>query len=247
MARPKVFPVVLVLMVAASSSHGADEERVPRHVATTPAHRLQENWWKERHERFNQISQQGQAELVFLGNSITQGWEDAGSEVWDEYYGDRSAANFGISGDRTEHVLWRLENGNFEGLSPRLVVIMIGTNNIGHRSSTPQQAADGVRAIIQKLHTKMPEAKLLLLGVFPRGEKPDDDLRKQAAEINRQIKELADLDHVYYADIGATFLEEDGTLSQDVMPDFLHLSAEGYRRWAKAIEPRVRELLKGSL
>jgi lysophospholipase L1-like esterase len=223
----------------------AQERQVPKHVATRPADRLNEAWWKERHERFNHISREGQAEVVFLGDSITQGWEGPGKDAWQEFYGQRNAANFGNSGDRTEHVLWRLENGNFDGLSPRLIVIMIGTNNIGHRSSTPQQAAEGVRAIVEKLHAKLPEAQLLLLGVFPRGEKPDDELRQQAAEVNRHIQNLDELDFVTYMDIAERFLEEDGTISKEIMPDYLHLSPAGYERWAQAIEPRVSSLLSG--
>lgn len=243
MLRRSVLPVLLVAVFLTVPPIVAEEEPIPQHVATTPAHRLDEGWWKDRHERFNKVSQAGEAELVFLGDSITQSWEGAGKEVWEKSYADRQAANFGNSGDRTEHVLWRLENGNFDGLSPRLIVVMIGTNNIGHSSSTPEQAADGVRAIVQKLHEKTPDADLLLLGVFPRGEKPDDPLRRQAAEINRHIRELDSLDYVHYMDIGETFLEEDGTLSQEIMPDFLHLSREGYRRWAEAIEPHVRQVL----
>jgi lysophospholipase L1-like esterase len=226
-----------------NSPLSAREGEIPQHVATRPAHRLAEEWWKERHERFNEVSQAGQAELVFLGDSITQGWEGPGKDVWQEYFANRQAANFGNSGDRTEHVLWRLENGNFKGLSPKLIVIMIGTNNIGHRSSTPEQAADGVHAIVEKLHAALPDAKLLLLGVFPRGEKPDDELRKQAAEINRRLQPLDDLEYLEYLDIGEQFLEDDGTISKQIMPDFLHLSAEGYARWAKAIEPQMKVLL----
>jgi lysophospholipase L1-like esterase len=222
----------------------AEEGDTPRHVATTPADRLHERGWRERHERFNKVSQEGKAELVFLGDSITQGWEGAGNQAWDEHFAGRNAANFGTSGDRTEHVLWRLENGNFDGLAPKLVVMLIGTNNIGHHSSTPEQTADGVRAIVEKLHAKLHETRVLLLGVFPRGEKPDDDLRQKAAEINRRIAPLDELEYVKFVDVGDAFLEDDGTLSKEVMPDFLHLSEEGYRRWAKAIEPHVEELLR---
>jgi lysophospholipase L1-like esterase len=231
------------MIFSAQSPASAQEAAPGRHVATTPAHRLQERGWKERHERFNKISQEGKAEVVFLGDSITQGWEGAGKAVWEEHFADLNAANFGISGDRTEHVLWRLANGNFDGLSPQLIVIMIGTNNIGHGSSTPEQAADGVRAIVENLHAKMPEAKLLLLGVFPRGEKAEDDLRQKTVEINGRIEKLDELDYVKYVDIGAKFLEDDGTLSKEIMPDFLHLSEDGYRRWAEAIAPHVKELL----
>jgi len=226
---------------------------VPSHVATQPVPR--EGSWLERHRTFNDVSRQGTAQLVFLGDSITQGWEKAGASVWAKRYAGRQAANFGIGGDRTEHVLWRLANGNFDGLSPRLIVLMIGTNNTGHSNRPPrnpgeamyictaEQTADGVAAILQALKRKMPQTKVLLLGIFPRGEKPSDPLRQQNEATNALIARLADGKRVQYLDIGNRFLEPDGTLTRAVMPDLLHLSERGYAIWADAIEPRIAELL----
>jgi len=209
-----------------------------------------------RHESFNVISKKGEAQLVFLGDSITHGWEKGGKEVWDKYWAPLNAANFGIGGDRTEHVLWRLEHGNFDGLKPKEIVIMIGTNNTGHQGRpqkeldgavyqcTAQQTADGVKAIITKLQAKCPEAKILLLAIFPRGATPEDKLRKQNEETNAIIKGFADNKKVYFMDINAKFLGTDGTLSKEIMPDLLHPNAKGYEIWAEAIEPKVKELLK---
>jgi lysophospholipase L1-like esterase len=209
-----------------------------------------------RHESFNVISKKGEAQLVFLGDSITHGWEKGGKEVWDKYWAPLNAANFGIGGDRTEHVLWRLEHGNFDGLKPKEIVIMIGTNNTGHQGRpqkelngatyqcTAQQTADGVKAIITKLQAKCPEAKILLLAIFPRGATPEDKFRKQNEETNAIIKGFADNKKVYFMDINAKFLGTDGTLSKEIMPDLLHPNAKGYEIWAEAIEPKVKELLK---
>lgn len=241
---------LLLALLTAVSVH-AD---VPRHVATTPVPR--DAKWMERHEGFNEISKKGEAELVFLGDSITQGWSGKGKAAWEKYWVPLKAANFGIGGDRTEHVLWRLYNGNFDGLKPKLVVLMIGTNNTGHQgrpqaelngaiyNCQAEHTADGVRAILNKLHEKLPETKVLMLGIFPRGADSTDAMRKQNEETNALISKYADGQKVHYMDIGSTFLQSDGTLSKDIMPDLLHLSEKGYDMWAAAIEPKVKELLK---
>ncbi len=227
---------------------------VPRHVATTPVPR--DEGWMKRHESFNEISKKGEAELVFLGDSITQGWGGAGKEAWAKHWEPLKAANFGIGGDRTEHVLWRLENGNFDGLKPKLVVLMIGTNNTGHQGRPQKElngaiynckaedTADGVRAILNKLAAKMPDTKVLMLGIFPRGATPEDNYRKQNEATNALIAKYADDKKVFFMDVSKTFLQPDGSLSKEIMPDLLHLSPKGYELWAEAIEPKVKELLK---
>lgn len=217
-------------------------------VATTPIPRP-EPQCQARHAQFNAVSQKGEAELVFLGDSITQGWEGPGKQAWEQKWAPLKAANFGIGGDRTEHVLWRLENGNFDGLKPKAIVLMIGTNNTGHQKPGGYQSpadltASGVKAILEKLKTKCPGAKILLLGIFPRGADSNDAFRKQNEATNALIKANADDKTVFYLDISEKFLQPDGTLSQEIMPDRLHLSPKGYEIWADAIEPKVKELLK---
>jgi lysophospholipase L1-like esterase len=221
---------------------------VPKNVATTPVERPEARW-QERQAHFNEISKQGEAELVFLGDSITQGWEGKGKAAWEEYFAPLKAANFGIGGDRTEHVLWRLANGNFDGLNPKLVVLMIGTNNTGHQGRegyvcSAEQTAAGVKQIVEALAKKCPNAKVLLLGIFPRGENAEDAFRQQNEATNALIQPLADGKKVFWMDLASVFLSEDGTLSREIMPDVLHLSEEGYQRWAKAIAPEVQRLLK---
>ncbi len=194
----------------------------------------------QRHESFNDIARQGGVDLVLLGDSITHGWEEQ-DDIWAQYYAPRNAANFGISGDRTEHVLWRIDHGNFDGIYPRLVVIMIGTNNC--EDNTPQEIADGVTAIVQKLRVKLPDTKILLLAIFPRGARADNELRAVNTAANDIFQNIAYNKTIYYLDIGDVFLDEQGTLSREVMPDRLHPEAHGYQLWADAMEPKVAELI----
>lgn len=212
-------------------------------VSITPAHRLNEDWWKQRHDKCVELTKKGGHELVFIGDSITQGWEGSGKAVWDRYYGARHAANFGFSGDRTEHVLWRMANGEITGLHPKLVVLMIGTNNIGHGSSNADATALGVRTIVQNLRLSMPEAKILLLGIFPRGATAEDSMRKQVAEATTKFAPLDDGQHVFFLDIGRHFLTRDGEMWRGLMPDLLHPNDNGYEIWAKAMEPSIATLL----
>ena len=165
-------------------------------------------------------------------------WE---ADVWQKYYGERKAMNAGIGGDRTQHVLYRLDHGNIDGLKPKLAVIMIGTNNSGTDSS--EDIAAGIKAIVEKLRTERPETKILLLGIFPRGPDAEDAKRKVNIGANEIAKQLDDGQSVTYLDISDKFLESDGTLSKEIMPDLLHLSPKGYEIWAESIEPKVAELL----
>ena len=220
----------------------------PAHVATTPVSRPEVRW-QERHARFNEISKQGEGQVVFLGDSITQGWEGKGKAAWDKQFASLKAVNFGIGGDRTEHVLWRLDHGNGDGLKPKAVVLMIGTNNTGHQGRdgyvcTAQQTADGVQAILDRLTVKFPQAKVLLVGILPRGANPEDAFRRQNEETNRLLKALADGQRIVWRDYGAAFLSQDGTLSPEIMPDLLHLSERGYDIWAEKLLPDLQGLLK---
>ncbi len=209
------------------------------HPAVSPEPRT-DDWWTKRFESMNERVRQGNVDLIFIGDSITQGWEGAGQPVWDAYYGDRNAVNLGISGDRTQHVLWRLDNGNIAGIAPKAAVIMIGTNN-WEQSSAPE-IADGVTAIVEKLRTTLPDTKVLLLAIFPRGDRPQE-IRDKLAQANATLAGLADGQMVHFLDIGGWFLTDQGELTKDIMPDLLHLSEEGYWRWARAIEPTLAELL----
>ncbi len=197
------------------------------------------------HERFLGIAKEGKAQLIFLGDSITAGWAGAGKGVWAKSFGAYTPANFGIGGDRTQHVLWRIQNGELEGIKPKACVLMIGTNNSAQDSA--EGIAKGVTAIVETIRAKQPQAKILLLAVFPRGSKPDGQLNAQndkLKQVNAIIAKLDDGKSIFYLDIGNKFPLIDGKLDKNVMPDFLHLSAAGYQIWADAISPKLAELMK---
>ena len=207
--------------------------------------------WITTHESFVKRAAKGDVDVLFLGDSITQGWNGNGKAAWKETFEPMKAANFGIGGDRTEHVLWRITEGKeLEGINPKVAVLMIGTNNSG--ANSPDQIAEGVTAIVKELRKQRPETKVLLLGVFPRAAKstkesksvPASDLQPKIGQINERIAKLDDGKSVKYLDIGGRFLEADGSLSREVMNDYLHLTAKGYGVWADAIKGPVADMLK---
>ena len=195
------------------------------------------------HEKFVSIAKEGKAQLVFLGDSITAGWAGNGKDVWAKAFGSYTPANFGIGGDRTQHVLWRIQNGELENIKPKAVVLMIGTNNSG--SDTAEGIAKGVTVIVKTIREKQPQAKILLLAVFPRGEKASPNPgRDKLKQVNATIAKLDDGKNIFFLDIGDKFLQPDGSLTKEIMPDFLHLSPAGYQIWADAIGPKLAELMK---
>lgn len=194
------------------------------------------------HEGFVKIAQEGTAEVVFLGDSITAGW-GRNKEIWDKAFGAYKPANFGIGGDRTQHVLWRITNGELDGIKPKAVVLMIGTNNTG--SDSPESIAQGITKIVSTIQSKQPQAKILLLAVFPRGEKPTANPGRDKIKIvNSIISKLDDGKKIHYLDIGGKFLQPDETISKDIMHDFLHLTPAGYQIWADSIAPKLADLTK---
>ncbi len=221
-------------------------------VSTTPG-MLNEwwsiDWWLPRHEQKLAdakaiAAKGGKVDLLFIGDSITQGWEKEGALVWQENYASRNAFAIGFGGDRTENVLWRLQHGAVENMSPKLVVMMIGTNNTGHRHENPATTAAGIKTLLVELQQRLPEAKILLLAIFPRDAQPDGKLRQINAGVNAIIKNYADDKRIFFADINAVFLTKDGVLPKDIMPDLLHPNEKGYQLWAKALEPYLQRLVK---
>jgi len=195
-----------------------------------------------RHKQFLEIVAKGEGDVIFLGDSITQGWE-GNKKIWTENFGAFKPVNLGISGDQTGHVLWRITDGKeIAPLKPKVAVIMIGTNNTGGHSA--EQIAGGIEAIVKELRKQKPEMKILLLGVFPRSAKAEDAIRAKIKKINETIAKLDDGKFVFYKDIGDKFLDKDGTLDKKIMPDLLHLSAAGYEIWASAIKEDIAKLLK---
>ena len=167
MKRLRLCTLTLLLLAISLTASAEDK---PQHSAIKPVPR--QGRQLKRHESFNARVAEGNTDLIFIGDSITQGWEGKGKNVWKEFYGERNAVNLGIGGDRTQHVLWRLDNGNIEGITPKLAVIMIGTNNSG--SNTSEEIFDGNKAIVNKLRKSLPEMNILILAVFPRGQNADD-------------------------------------------------------------------------
>jgi len=176
-------------------------------------------------------------DLLFDGDSITDFWQTRGAEIWAQHYGKLNAVDFGISGDRTETLLWRLQEGQVDGMDPKLIVLMIGTNNI--KTCSVDQIAEGIKAVVDQYLKRCPDSHLLLLGVFPRAAAANDPLRATVIEINKKIASLGDNKRVTFLDIGKKFLEPDGSLSADTMHDFLHPTPKGYGIWADAIQPIV--------
>ncbi|MEO9653921.1 GDSL-type esterase/lipase family protein [Marinomonas sp.] len=194
-------------------------------------------WWLPRHQQKQQEkSAMESVNLVFLGDSITHAWEDKGLSVWQEYYQPRGALNLGFSGDRTEHVLWRIANGELDGIAPKVLVLLVGTNNTGHRQDPAEETALGVKCILEQLKERLPTTKILLLAVFPRSAKPTQKLRCLNDKINTLVEKFADEETVFYRDLSALFLDREGYLSGEVMADYLHPNASQYPLWASAIE-----------
>lgn len=239
-----------VLVVAAMSNRAlrADDTRA-KPVTCIPKQKD-----PNRHAQFmkdkDEALRKGPIRLVFIGDSITDAWRQKGApqnKVFNERWGKYNPLNLGISGDKTEHVLWRLENGELDGLADgtKLIVMMIGTNNLGNNpKATPEDTAEGVKCLVRTVREKLPQSKLLLLGVFPRGKEPTSPFRAQIKTVNNSISKLDDGGQVKYLDISDAFLDDNGTLPTDVMPDQLHPSAKGYEIWAEAVGPVIDEMIR---
>ncbi len=221
----------LLLLLAACAT--PIESTIQESDATTPVAR--EGWHMARHLAQKELAGTGSWKILFIGDSITQSWENAGAEAWAANYAGKYALNLGISGDKTQHVLWRLQDGILDGLSPQKVVLMIGTNNSG--TNTSREIADGVEVIVRELTSRLKFAQIIVLGIFPRGAQQSDSKRQINIGANRLISQRLSFDErVHFVDIGHVFLDENKNLGKDIMPDLLHLSPEGYSRWVAALE-----------
>jgi lysophospholipase L1-like esterase len=202
-------------------------------------------FFRDKHEQNLEVARAGDAELLLMGDSITDFWRNedgnfAGKPVLDEFFGHWKIANFGIAGDTTQGVLYRLQNGEGEGFSPRAVMLMIGTNNTARNNAA--EIAEGIGAVVLELENRFADAEILLLGVFPRS-RADDPVREEIAEINQIIARLDDRERVHYLDIGDVFLDADGNIPTEIMSDGLHPAPAGYRLWAEAVEQPLTDLM----
>lgn len=244
---------IVILLLTVTIFTGCTSQQQPTfksvegktHSAVTPVTQTADwavKWWGPRHKAVNERLKKGNVDLLFIGDSITHGWENTGKEIWDVHYAPRNAVNMGFSGDRTEHVLWRLDHSNFENISPKLAVLMIGTNNSNGNDNTAEEIADGIIAICHRLRTKLPRTKILLLAIFPRNPKPSAQ-RQKNAKAGLLASRIADGKMIYYLDINKSFLTDNKLLSKDIMPDYLHPNKAGYKIWAEAMEPKIAQLM----
>jgi lysophospholipase L1-like esterase len=211
--------------------------------AVVPTPRTGMSKWLALHEKFVAQAKPGGIDLLFLGASIIEQWRTVGSNVWNQDYAPRHAADFGIGGDRTQHVLWRIEHGELDGLKPKVIVLEIGGNN--GDSDPPAAIAAGIKLIVADLRAKCPGSKVLLMGITPRNQKTDKpDRMDKIGEVNRIIAGFDDGKNVRYLNINDKFLGADGKVHADIMSDFLHPTEKGYRIWADAMNPTLDALMK---
>ena len=212
-----------------------------------------ERGFRVKHAANVALAKKGDIDLLFMGDSITDFWREAGAAgvanppragkaVFEKYYGNLKVANFGISGDTTQGVLYRLRDGEGQGFQPKAVMLMIGTNNLATCSTA--EIAEGVGAVVLELRRDFPQAKILLLAIFPRSAKPGDPARMAIGQINPIIARLGDGQHVFYLDIGAKFLDANGVLQPDIMADMLHPNQRGYEIWAQAVQQPLAGFLQ---
>jgi lysophospholipase L1-like esterase len=197
------------------------------------------------HENLRQSSKKGQVELLFLGDSITAAWH-LGRDIWKEHYAPLKAANYGSAGDKTQNVLWRIENGELDGIRPKVIVLQIGTNNIAYPSG---DISRGIKKIVKEINRKLPESKILLLGIFPRGADPSTSnftkmVRTKISEVNAELAKLDNGKGLRFLDLGTQFLDAQGRLSTEIMPDGLHPNTAGYQIWAIGMQPLLEEMMR---
>ena len=185
---------------------------------------------------------QGDCDLEFIGDSITQFWEKGGHAVWDQYYGKLKALNFGVTGDEIQNLLWRFSHGQLDGIKPKVAIVMIGTNNSNGHDNTEGEILDGIKEVVREIRQKQPGAKVLVLGIFPRGATFCPE-RNKIVQVNQALARIEDGKDIFYMDVGSQFVSRNGSISKDVLGDGIHPTAAGYEIWAKAMEPKLEELL----
>lgn len=233
---------LLLSCLIAPVSHASSA--VPPAVDPTPR---EEDWCIAAHQGLNQKAKKGEFDVLMIGDSITwewdaDGWEgnkETGLSVWSELAGFKPGT-FAVSGDRTEHLLWRLMNGNLDVASPpKAVVLLIGTNNIRQREDAPEEIVEGIKAILKSVEDRFPQAGILVYGILPGAKLPNDPSRKTTDITNELISHLADGTRVRYVNINNEFLNDDGTSKDEMFRDGLHLSGLGYQAWARSLKQEL--------
>jgi lysophospholipase L1-like esterase len=240
--------LAVILVVAVILGHSAQAQlRCGPFTATPldPPGPRTDTWAVASFERINRLVKTQPYHALFLGDSITERWDNPlwnAQPNWQANMVPRGVLNAGVSGDRTEHLRWRLDHGNLDGPVPKGAIVLIGTNDLAH-GRPPELAAEGVRAVLIRLRQKLPSTRILLLGLWPRGATADDPLRKEVLVVNSLIQTCADSQTITYADIGGVLLQPNGVLSRDLSPDLLHFNGAGYDRLAPKLDPLVDRLL----
>ena len=234
-----------VLAIAHAQTGGRPLSIVPAvDDAPTKAHDYD---WLARHDQVLAREKAGGAGMLMIGDSITHLWggepddprHARANDLWDTYFRPRNAVNLGFGWDRTQHVLWRFDHGELDGIHPRVAVIMIGTNNMG---DSAEDITAGITEIVHTVRKKLPRTKILLLGIFPRDHEAETANRKKILDVNQRISALGKERNITFLDFGSKFLQPDGTLSPDIMPDYLHPNHTGYELWAREMEPTLAKL-----
>lgn len=246
LAAACAFLVYLLLIPLGQIAYAKTSAPIPDYLlikSIAPSAR-EAKWWKNRHDQKVRAARSGDVDMIMIGDSLVHNFEKRGRQLWYLYFGHYKPLNLGFNADLTEHALWRLQNGELEGISPRLAIIMIGTNNGGLRRDEPENTAAGIAAIVDEIQIRSPDTKILLLGIFPRGAIRKHPLRLLNTKVNDLLPTLAEDKDINYLDISDTFLNRRGLLPREVMYDFLHPTVEGYQMWAEAISPTVLELMR---
>lgn len=197
--------------------------------------------WDKKHAEDTLVAQYDQVDVLFVGDSITEGWD---WQIWEKNFKPLKAANFAIGGDHTGNLLWRLQHGTIGNIQPKLIVLLIGVNNIGALQETPEQAAAGVTKVVQQLQLAWPHSKILLNAVFPFDQAASSDNRRKVKKLNQTIAKLGDNKIIFFKDYGPLLLQQDGSIALEIMADFLHPTPKGYQVWADAMTPDIHALLQ---
>jgi len=241
------FIAALLCISFSLSAYAESQKNTITPSATTPTPRtIEYDWmsvaaWNRMHAEDVLIADHDQVDLLFVGDSITAGWD---WQIWEKNFKPLKAANFGIGGDHTGNVLWRLQHGDVGNIHPKAIVLLIGVNNFGHLNETPAQVFDGVKAVVTQLQLAFPSSNILLNAVFPFEQDAKSPKRAMVKELNKKIATLGNNKTVFYKDYGNLFLEKDGSISKEILGDYLHPTAKGYQIWADAMQPSIAELLK---
>jgi lysophospholipase L1-like esterase len=237
--------LVLLLMLGAASAHAQPVRCGPFNSFSTGPEPRKEASAQQSFERISQEVKTVPHKILFLGDSITERWEmplwDA-KKNWDANMPQRGVLDAGVSGDRTENLRWRLDHGNLDGPTPKGAIVLIGTNDLA-TGRPPAEAAEGIRQTLIRLRDQLPMTRILLLGLWPRGGSPQDQLRIEVSQVNSLIQSCADGNSITYADIGGALLEPNGALLPSIAPDYLHFNYAGYSRLTPKLDPLIDRLL----